>query len=153
MGLVWDALRHNLHPALLHFVPPYPTHTIQKPRSPAPDPAPSKPSDPEYSPDWPSDLIDESEDESEDEEFDLGNEDGMKSKSGSDIDVDSDVEVEEEDQAFSLSTEFLEDEVHLEQLLSQAEKRGNDADEEEWVPPRVRLPTNNSDANREKNSG
>jgi hypothetical protein len=33
----------------------------------------------------------------------------MKSKPGSDIDVDSDVEVEEEDQAFSLSTEFLED--------------------------------------------
>jgi hypothetical protein len=74
-----------------------------------PDAAPSKPSDPEYSSDWPSDLVDESEDESEDEEFDLGNEDGMKSKPGSDIDVDSDVEVEEEDQAFSLSTEFLED--------------------------------------------
>jgi hypothetical protein len=65
--------------------------------------------DPEYSPDWPSDLVDESEDESEAEEFDLANEDGMKSKPGSDMDVDSDIEVEEEDQAFSLATEFLED--------------------------------------------
>ncbi|KAF7344173.1 hypothetical protein MVEN_01707700 [Mycena venus] len=99
---------------------------------------PSQPSDPEYSPDWPSDLVDESEDESEAEEFDLANEDGMKSKPGSDIDVDSDVEVEEEGQAFPLATEFLEDEVLLERLLSQAEKRGDDADEEEWVPPRVR---------------
>ncbi|KAF8160489.1 hypothetical protein K438DRAFT_1776473 [Mycena galopus ATCC 62051] len=89
-----------------------------------PEPAPSKPSKPEYSPDWPN----ESDDESEAEEFDLANEDGMKS----DIDVDSDVEVEREGEAFSLATEFLE------QLLSQAERRGDDADEEEWVPPRVR---------------
>ncbi|KAF7362714.1 hypothetical protein MVEN_00620700 [Mycena venus] len=110
----------------------------QKPRSPTPDPALSQPSDPEYSQDWPSDLVDESEDEPEVEEFDLAHEDGMKSKPGSNIDVDSDVEVEEEDQAFSSATEFLEDEVLLERLLPQAEKRGNGADEEEWVPPRVR---------------
>ncbi|KAF8142659.1 hypothetical protein K438DRAFT_1784549 [Mycena galopus ATCC 62051] len=96
----------------------------QKSRPPTPEPAPSKPSKPEYSPDWPN----ESDDESEAEEFDLANEDGMKS----DIDVDSDVEVEREGEAFSLATEFLE------QLLSQAERRGDDADEEEWVPPRVR---------------
>jgi hypothetical protein len=63
--------------------------------------------DPEYSPDWPSDLVDESEEESEAEEFDLANEDGMKSKPGSDIDVDSDIEEEEEDQAFSLATHGL----------------------------------------------
>jgi hypothetical protein len=61
----------------------------------------------------------------------------MKSKPGSDSDVDSDVAVEEEDQAFSLATEFLEDEVLLERLPSQAKKCGDDADEKEWVPPRV----------------
>ncbi|KAF8179309.1 hypothetical protein K438DRAFT_1769019 [Mycena galopus ATCC 62051] len=109
----------------------------QKSRPLTPEPTHSQPSE-EYSPDWPSDLIVESEDESEAEEFDLANEDGMKSKPGSDIDVDSDVEVEGEEKAFSLATEFLEDEVLLERLLSQAEKRGDDADEEEWVPPRVR---------------
>jgi hypothetical protein len=36
------------------------------------------------------------------------------------------------------SPEALDDEVLLEKLLSQSEKVGEDADEEEWVPSRVR---------------
>ncbi|KAJ7702517.1 hypothetical protein B0H14DRAFT_2648103 [Mycena olivaceomarginata] len=35
---------------------------------------------------------------------------------------------------FSLTTEALDDKVLLEKLLSQLEKVGEDADDEEWVP-------------------
>ncbi|KAJ7832144.1 hypothetical protein B0H14DRAFT_3872018 [Mycena olivaceomarginata] len=96
----------------------------RKPRSPTPDAAPSQPSEPEYRP---SDLTDGSEDEFE---ADLADEDGMKSKPGSNMDVDSDVEVEEEEDVFSLATELLDDEVLLERLLSRAEQRGDDTDED-----------------------
>ncbi|KAJ7775221.1 hypothetical protein B0H14DRAFT_2631878 [Mycena olivaceomarginata] len=92
--------------------------------------------EPEYSPDWPTDLA--SDDESEEEETNLAFEDGMRSKAASDVDIDSDVEVEDEQDTFSLATEALDDEVLLEKLLSQSEKVGEDADDEEWVPSRVR---------------
>ncbi|KAJ7790212.1 hypothetical protein B0H14DRAFT_2626266 [Mycena olivaceomarginata] len=105
-GFGVDALRHNLRPTLLHFVPHLPPILCPPNKAVAVQQRTFPTSDPEYSPDWPSDLVDESEDESEAEEFDLANVDGMKSKLGSDIDVDSDVEVEEEDQTFSLATEF-----------------------------------------------
>ncbi|KAJ7314284.1 hypothetical protein DFH08DRAFT_821638 [Mycena albidolilacea] len=107
----------------------------QKPRTPAPEPEPAL-AEPEYSPDWPTDLA--SDDESEEEEANLAFEDGMKSKAASDVDIDSDVEVEDDQDTFSLATEALDDEVLLEKLLSQSEKVGEDADDEEWVPSRVR---------------
>jgi hypothetical protein len=107
----------------------------QKPRTPTPEPEPAL-AEPEYSPDWPTDLA--SDDESEEEEANLAFEDGMRSKAASDVDIDSDVEVEDEQDTFSLATEALDDEVLLEKLLSQSEKVGEDADDEEWVPSRVR---------------
>ncbi|KAJ7814632.1 hypothetical protein B0H14DRAFT_3878644 [Mycena olivaceomarginata] len=101
----------------------------QKPRTPTPEPEPAL-AEPEHSPDWPTDLA--SDDESEEEEANLAFEDGMRSKAASDVDIDSDVEVEDEQDKFSLATEALDDEVLLEKLLSQSEKVGEDADDEEW---------------------
>ncbi|KAF7328570.1 hypothetical protein MVEN_02545000 [Mycena venus] len=66
----------------------------------------------------------------------LYTEDGMKSALGSDIEPDMDVDGEDD---YSLDSVFLDDEVLLEKLLTQAaDVDDSDADEEEWVPTRIR---------------
>ncbi|KAK0483349.1 hypothetical protein IW261DRAFT_1417262 [Armillaria novae-zelandiae] len=80
--------------------------------------SPEPPSEPQYSPDWPN------------------TDDGMKSHPVSDIDSDADVDVE--DVEFTLAPEFLDDEVFLERLLTQAEEAGDNLDDEDWVPLCVR---------------
>ncbi|KAF9007326.1 hypothetical protein BDZ89DRAFT_1144509 [Hymenopellis radicata] len=71
------------------------------------------PSEPQFSPDWPSELVDD----------------------GSDDEWDAHLDMEDE---FTLASEFLDDEVFLERLLTQAEKAGDKVDDEDWVPLRVR---------------
>ncbi|KAK0207757.1 hypothetical protein IW262DRAFT_1450785 [Armillaria fumosa] len=102
----------------------------QKSRAQSPAKSPEPPSEPQYSPDWPSELLDDGSDDQW--EAHLDTEDGMKSLPGSDIDSDADVGVE--DVEFTLAPEFLDDEVFLEWLLTQAENAGDNLDDEDWVP-------------------
>ncbi|KAJ6574311.1 hypothetical protein B0H19DRAFT_1063285 [Mycena capillaripes] len=67
----------------------------------------------------------------------LCTEDGMKSVPASDIGSDMDIDGDE-DHDYCLDSVFLDDEVFLERLLTQAaDVDDSDADEEEWVPTRV----------------
>ncbi|KAK7059261.1 hypothetical protein R3P38DRAFT_3522094, partial [Favolaschia claudopus] len=114
----------------------------QKPRTPSPTPEPAAPEpvlEREYSPDWPSELPSDDEDELPDLEYvNLAEEDGMRSGPQSQDGDDSDIQIEDEWESLMLEEEMLDDEVFLEKLLSQAEQVGDDADEEDWVPARVR---------------
>ncbi|KAJ6558908.1 hypothetical protein B0H10DRAFT_1967220 [Mycena sp. CBHHK59/15] len=98
--------------------------------APAPPPQPIR-----YSLDWPSNESDDGSDSNWDAQ--LYNEDGMKSAPASDIG--SDMDVDGEDRDYCLDSVFLDEEVFLKKLLTQAEDVGDSVDkEEEWVPACVR---------------
>ncbi|KAK6977235.1 hypothetical protein R3P38DRAFT_2376179, partial [Favolaschia claudopus] len=115
----------------------------QKPPLEPPTLQSSSPSAPELlpepslsNPDSPDNFLDDV--DASDKEWDvpLYTEDGLKETPASDFDSDMDIEGEDD---YSLDPIFLDDEVFLEKLLTQATKVENpDADEEEWVPARVR---------------
>ncbi|KAK0473155.1 hypothetical protein IW261DRAFT_1553086 [Armillaria novae-zelandiae] len=102
----------------------------QKSHAWSPAKSPEPPSEPQYSPDWPSELVDDESDDQWDAHLDTN--DGMKSHPASDIDSDANVDVK--DVEFTLAPEFLDDEVFLERLLTQAEEAGDNLDDEDWVP-------------------
>jgi hypothetical protein len=88
------------------------------------------------SPDPPNDPLDDGDESDNEWDACLYAEDGMKSALGSDIEPDMDVEGEDD---YSLDSVFLNDEVLLKKLLTQAvDVDDSDADEEEWVPTHVR---------------
>ncbi|KAK7059393.1 hypothetical protein R3P38DRAFT_2406648, partial [Favolaschia claudopus] len=113
--------------------PPLELPTLQSSSPSAPEPLPEQSLS---NPDLPDDFLDDV--DASDKEWDvpLYTEDGLKEAPASDFDSDMDIEGED---GYSLDPVFLDDEVFLEKLLTQATKvEDPDADEEEWVPARVR---------------
>jgi hypothetical protein len=112
-----------------------PVNRSSKSPSPIPQPIP-EPN--RYSLDWPSELpsSDCDSDHNSDDEWDTGlyTEDGLKFVAS--LENDSEQEIEGEDD-YSLEAVFLDDEVLLENLLTQVDNIKCLSDDKEWVPNRV----------------